>query len=158
MPEEKKCPHCEWWKREDRPHETFRFGWGAFEWDVDKAKEIVAGREPQETDIANVANAVDYPVEKTEDGVEHWRIDRVHVLEEHVDHVDPDEPIILGWYPAEMETKGNVVLDGHHRIARNIKDGTGRIFYHLLTQEESDSICTSHLPPKPKRRKRHAKR
>jgi hypothetical protein len=151
--EQKKCSHCSFFEKEDRPHETFVFLWGALVWDIDKAKEIVAGREPQQDDIAKVSEVVDYPVFRDADGKEKWRIDRIHVLEEHLDHVDPNEPIIIGWMPSWGESKGAIVLDGHHRIARNIRDKTGRIFIHVLSQEESDSICTDNRPrPRTKRK------
>lgn len=138
----KKYIHCEFFEDQNREHETFVYGWGTWSWDIDEAKKIVEGREPKKADINDVREAVDYPIQKNEDGTQTIRIDKIHVCEEHLDHVDPDQPIIIGWWPSWTNLDTNLVLDGHHRIARNIRDETGRIFFHLLTREESDSICT----------------
>lgn len=115
----KKCPHC------SSGPETFRFMQDIFNFDVDLAREIVNdGREPTELDHDDVEYSVDI----------------CRIYPEHVKHVNPEYPGIVAhyWYPEPDGTvlHGHVVIDGHHRAARCLKDGLPyRV--HILSEEES---------------------
>jgi hypothetical protein len=148
------CHHCDWWKRSDRPHETFLWGWKQYEWDIDMAKEIVAdGREVYSCPIERLKSAVDYPVVPGQ-----FSLIGVGVLEEHLDHVDPTMPIILGRIPGQT---GVLPFDGHHRIARCIRDNIPEIPCVILTEEESErcNLRRPYIPkPEPTKRKKRGKR
>jgi len=118
----KKCPHC------SSGRETFRFMQDIFNFDVDLAREIVNdGREPTELDHDDVEYSVDI----------------CRIYPEHVKHVNPEYPGIVAhyWYPEPDGTvlHGHVVIDGHHRAARCLKDGLPyRV--HILSEEESRRV------------------
>ena len=88
---------------------------GTSVFDVEKAKEIVAGRQPvlvPADDLAPLLAAS-------------------HYEEAHLSHVDPDNPGILG-----QRFSGVFLLDGVHRAARCLQQGKA---FHafVLTQEET---------------------
>ena len=142
-----------WWAKADRPHETFVFV--AWEWDIDKAKTITPIQEG-EAETARFADCVEYPTKP--DVIDLFK---VSVNDRHVDHVSLDEPILLGMLrvPGRIK-KGEpdvtaICIDGHHRIARAIRDGVEKIKYRLLSEEDL-LACAIRKPPnwKPKRKAR----
>jgi hypothetical protein len=135
------CPACRWWADGDRPHETFICM--LWEWDVDKAHEV-APPEKHEIDTAQVAVIVDYP---RKEGMIRRPL-RVPVDEAHLGHVPLDRPILIG-----MLEGGPIVIDGHHRIARAVRDGVAKLKYRLLSEEQL-LACAVGQPPKRKARRR----
>lgn len=121
------CKSCKYWDTK-RHSETFVFV--GYEIDVDKAKEIVSdGREVREYPVAELANLIDYP--KKDGQIKAFVI---HIDDDHVDHVDLDIPIILAPGPSG---KSHLVIDGHHRIAKAVKEQRETIGYCMLTSEET---------------------
>lgn len=120
--EKKKCPHC------GSGPETFRFMENIYNFDVDLAREIVNdGRKPTEMDHDDVEYSVDI----------------CRIYEEHLDHVNPIYPGIVAhiWYPEPTGEilHGHVVIDGHHRAARCLRDDLPyRV--HILSEEESRRV------------------
>ncbi len=116
------CPHC----RGGR--EFFRYWDDLFEYDVERAKELVRdGREPVEVEP-----------ESARASVEESRLD-----ERHVAHVDPSYPGVIAhiWYPAPdgVVYQARVLIDGHHRAARCLAEGRPFRAY-LLDEEESRAV------------------
>ena len=121
----KKCRHC------SSGPESFRFMGNIFNFDVDLAREIVGdGREPIELDHDDVVYSVDI----------------CRIYPEHVDHVNPKYPGIIAhiWYPEPDGNvlHGHVVIDGHHRAARCLRDGLP-YHVHILSEEESRLVTKS---------------
>ncbi|MCA9050962.1 MAG: hypothetical protein KDA89_19630 [Planctomycetaceae bacterium] len=116
------CPHCR------GGEETYGYFKRAYVFDVDLARKIVAdGREPIELD----RNDVEYSVE----------ISRIYP--QHLDHVDPQYAGIVAhlWGPGEDGNwlHGHLLIDGHHRAARCLRDDLP-YFVHILTEEESQRV------------------
>jgi len=65
---------------------------------------------------------------------------RISINEEHLDHVDMNKPIILVPRPKATLISGDLVIDGHHRIARAMRDGLKMIKCVVLTHEETQSL------------------
>jgi glutamate-1-semialdehyde 2,1-aminomutase len=126
------CPRCK------RSRETFWYLYGAYEYDVDKARALVAdGHEPVEVEEESVVASV---AESELD-------------ECHVPHVDPTIPGIIAHIRStdadDEEVRGHVLIDGHHRAARCLREGLPFRAY-LLTEEESEAILVYspyQLPP-----------
>ncbi|NQV25508.1 MAG: hypothetical protein HQ518_14205 [Rhodopirellula sp.] len=102
-----------------------------FNFDVDLAREIVGdGREPIELDHDDVVYSVDI----------------CRIYPEHVDHVNPKYPGIIAhiWYPEPDGNvlHGHVVIDGHHRAARCLRDELP-YHVHILSEEESRLVTKS---------------
>jgi hypothetical protein len=98
--------------------------------DIDMAREIVAdGRETVELDPEDVENA----------------IDRCQINEEHVAHVDPSYPGIVGhlFFRDDDGTyaHGHRLIDGHHRATRCWRDGLP-FYVYVLTEEESVAVLS----------------
>src|SRR5262249_11528149 len=117
------CPRC----RSGRETFWYRFG-GRYEFDVDKARALAGdGREPVEVEEESVR----VEVESSE-------------LDEcHVPPVDASIPGLIAhvWYPARPgeEWHGHLLIDGHHRAARCLREG--RTFRaYLLSEEESRAV------------------
>lgn len=140
---EETCPSCSWWKDGDRPHETFVYL--SWEWDMDEARKMAA-QEEGEVETATLAHIVDYPREPGK-----LRPFRVPVVEQHVDHVPLDEPLLIGLVRIGEEV-ATVVIDGHHRIARAVKDGVPKLKYRLLSEQQMLKCALSR--PRNWRRKR----
>jgi hypothetical protein len=70
-------------------------------------------------------------------------VDDCTIDEEHVGHVDPSIPGIIGHIrfrtPEGELLKGHALIDGHHRAARCLRDSIP-YFAYLLTEEESTAI------------------
>lgn len=108
--------------------EYYTYFWGAYEFDVDRALEMVGdGREPVEVEEESVRLSV-----------EDSAIDA-----EHVATVNLALPGIIAFihYRDEEGTvhRGHVLIDGHHRAARCLQEGRP-FFAYLLDEEESVSI------------------
>ncbi len=116
------CSHCR------SGSETFSYLGGAYLFDVDAAREMVAdGRAPVEV----------------EDDSVRLSMDGLRLVSEHIDHVNPEFPGIIAHVcftdPSSEVLRGHVLIDGNHRAARCLRDG--RPFRaHLLTEEESEAI------------------
>ena len=111
-------------------------------YDIDAAKKIVAdGRYCFHCETERLANFVSYTGEENK-----IRALATFVCGTHIDHVSDseDDPIILGWglKPRKGETysRGQMPIDGHHRIARAIKYKQPFVYLYVLSQEENDSI------------------
>ena len=116
------CPHCR------SGSETFSYLGGAYLFDVDAARELVAdGREPVEV----------------EDDSVRLSMDGLRLVSEHIDHVDPAFPGIIAHVcfpdPSGEVLRGHVIIDGNHRAARCLRDRLP-FFAHLLTEEESQEV------------------
>ena len=117
------CRRCR-----NRGREVYLYLDRAYEFDVDRAREIVAdGREPVELEDECVRQSV-----------AHSDID-----DEHVDHVDTSRPGIIAhlFYRTidGEEVQAHLLIDGNHRAARCLKEQ--RPYYaYLLSEDESRSI------------------
>ncbi|MBI1311540.1 hypothetical protein GC176_09550 [bacterium] len=116
------CPHC------SSGAETFRYMDSIFLFDVDLAREIVSdGREPIELEPDDVR----------------YSVDTSRIYEQHLDHVNPKYPGIIAhiWYPEPDGNvlHGHVLVDGHHRAARCLRDELP-YYVHILSEEESRTI------------------
>lgn len=118
----KACPHC------GDGEETFRYMKNIYQFDIDHARKIV--------------NDGRVPIELEPDDVE-FSVDTSRIYPEHVNHVNPAYPGIIAhiWYPEPDGTvlHGHVLIDGHHRAARCLRD---KLPYrvHILTEDESRSV------------------
>jgi len=124
------CQKCDEMKT-DGP-ETFYF-WNA-SFDVEKAKELAKNHKVCVADTACFKDIVAYPPIEGK-----IYVLRISVNAEHLDHVSMEEPIILVPKPKRLGDN-EMVIDGHHRIARAIRDGIKTLKYVLLTAEEMNSI------------------
>lgn len=116
------CPHCR------SGSETFSYLGGAYLFDVDAARELVAaGHEPVEVEEESVRLSMD----------------GLRLVPEHLDHVDPRFPGIIAHVsfpdPSGELLRGHVLIDGNHRAARCLRDRLP-FFAHLLTEAESEAI------------------
>jgi hypothetical protein len=112
----------------NRGRETYRYMNDAYEFDVERARVLVAdGRAPVELEYDSVVGSV-----------RHCTID-----EEHVGHVNPAYPGIIAhlYYPVAPgeEVEAHLLIDGNHRAARCLRDGRP-YFVYLLTPEESRAV------------------
>ncbi len=116
------CRHCR------GGQEFFRYWDDLFEYDVERAKQLVQdGREPVEVERGSARASVD-----------ECRLDPRHVA-----HVDPSYPGLIAhiWYPApDGEVyHAYVLIDGHHRAARCLAEGRPFLAF-LLSEEESRAV------------------
>lgn len=116
------CPRC----RGGR--ETFRYYRGVYLYDVDKARVITQdGRE-----------TVEVEPESVRESVENCTVDDFHVA-----HVDPRFPGIIACVEYRAEDgeliQAHLLIDGHHRAARCLRDGLP-FFAYILSEEESKEI------------------
>jgi len=107
--------------------ETFFYMSGKYKYDVDRAREIVSdGREPVEVEEDSVRASVA----------------ECDLDEFHLPHVDPTIPGIIAHihYPTSHGriVKAFVLIDGHHRAARCLKDG---LPYHAYLLDEEESVA-----------------
>ena len=126
------CPRCR------GGQEVYLYMRNQFEFNVERARGIVKdGREPVEVDDESVQTA----------------IERSEIFEQHIHHVNPSIPGIIShvFYrteAGEMIT-AQLLIDGHHRAARCLRDELP-FFAYLLTEEESRAILVR-SPDKPGR-------
>ena len=116
------CPRCK------GGPETFHYLRGAYLYDVDQARALTQdGRDPLEIDEESVRES----------------IDESEMDDFHVDHVDPSIPGIIAAIEYRTEegedVSAHVLIDGHHRAARCLRDGLP-FFAYLLSGAESDSV------------------
>ena len=124
------CPQCK-----DGP-EYYRMLYNQYKFDVDKAREITS----DEREVVLLErDDVEYAVE--------W----AHIHEPHIDHVDLQYPGIVAhyWFPNQDGTilHGTVLIDGHHRAAKSLKENTP-FFVRLLTEQESREVTVRQPEPK----------
>jgi len=99
-----------------------------YEFDVDRARALAGdGREPVEVDDESVRES----------------IDNSEMDECHIPHVDPSIPGVIAHVsfengPGDVVT-GHLLIDGHHRAARCLRDGRP-FFAFLLTEAESQAV------------------
>lgn len=135
------CKHCDYYLKNTNK-EVFVFCF-YHEYNIDQAKQIVNGRKPIVVKIDNLRQHVDYP-RKDENKLFSLACS---VDEEHIDHV-PDIPIIMAYTPAGVLMNNQrciFPIDGHHRIAKNIKKKRKTIRAYVLTIKETDSILRNVL-------------
>jgi glutamate-1-semialdehyde 2,1-aminomutase len=116
------CPRC----RDGK--ETFQYLHESYLFDVDRAREIANdGREPLEIDPESVRESL-----------EGASMDACHF-----DHVDPTIPGIIASITYRTEEgediQAQLLIDGHHRAGRCLRDGLP-YFAFLLDEAESDAI------------------
>jgi hypothetical protein len=109
-----------------------------YEYDVDQARALVRdGREPVEVEVESVRHSV---ASSTIDDF-------------HVPHVDPTIPGVIAHVQFHVDSgecvKGHLLIDGHHRAARCLKEGRP-FFAYLLNEAESEAILLR-SPPAPAR-------
>jgi hypothetical protein len=124
---------------------------------VDAARAMVKdGREVHEVPTTQLQEFIDYPQKP---GV--MQILKTHVDEQHVDHVDLNEPVILAFNPPDREDKTTkrcyMPIDGNHRIAKAVKTGAATVKCVILSEEETDKILKDHSPRRPKKPKARKK-
>jgi hypothetical protein len=117
-----KCRHC------GDGSQTFQYMKSIYLFDIDRAREMIMdGREAIELEPGDVQ----------------YSIDECRIYQEHLDHVETKYPGIIShyWYPLPNGTviKGTLLIDGHHRAARCVRDGLP-FFVQILTEEESKEI------------------
>lgn len=116
------CPQCQ-----EGP-EYYRMFFDQYKFDVDLARKFCA--DERET----------FLLEK--DDVEH-AVAWAHIHQPHLEHVDLKYPGIVAhyWYVTENDEclHGTVLIDGHHRAARALRDGVP-FFVRILSEEESKQI------------------
>lgn len=144
MIEQEKCPHCEWWKNKKRPHETFILL--LWEWDIDRARKLAPVEEGM-VEVAKLAKLIDYPKGNT------INLFSVAINEGHIDHVPLDAPLLFGTMTHESGDSHSLLIDGHHRLARAIKEGVKTLPYHLLSAAQLTKCCIGR-PPKPRKKRR----
>jgi hypothetical protein len=122
---DKGCSRC---SRDPERGEVFRCYRGNYTFDVDLAREYISdGRKPVLMEADDVA----------------YSIQRAEINEGHLEHVDPTLPGIV-CHVFVPTTDGEIVratrlIDGHHRAARNLRDGTD-FYVYVLSQRESVKI------------------
>jgi hypothetical protein len=122
-PKKKKaCSQCQ-----EGP-EYYRMLFDQYKFDVDKAREITSdGREA----LLLERDDVEYAVK--------WS----HIHEPHLDHVDLQYPGIIAhyWYATEEGSilHGTVLIDGHHRAAKALRDNVP-FYVRILNERESQEI------------------
>jgi hypothetical protein len=123
------CGHCEQY---GKGPETFHFWNVAF--DVDMAIALAEGKPICEADTDCFRQIVAYPPIEGK-----MYVMRISVNAEHLDHVSMEKPIIIVPKPKRLGDN-EMVIDGHHRIARAIRDGIKTLKCVVLTVEEMNSI------------------
>jgi hypothetical protein len=124
------CPRC------CGGREVYIYWKNQYEFDVDRARDFVKdGRKPVEVEDESVATAVD----------------RSDIVKAHIDHVNPAIPGIISYLYYRTESgeqiTAQMLIDGHHRAARCLRDRLP-FFAYLLSEEESRSIIVR-SPDKP---------
>jgi hypothetical protein len=113
-------------RQQRRGRETFWY-MGLYEFDVDQAIALVGdGREPVELDEESARASVEQSA----------------LNEAHLPNVDPTVPGIIAHvsYREEGEVlHGHVLIDGHHRAARCLREGRPVLAY-LLSEDESEAV------------------
>ena len=117
--------------------ETFWYMKHTYVYDVDLARRYTSdGRDTVELDPGDVRSSVA----------------ESDINDEHIDHVDPSIPGIVAHVIFQDSSgellNGHVLIDGHHRAARCLREGRPFEVY-LLTEEESVATmqtCPGNLP------------
>ncbi len=124
------CPRCQ------GGHEVYHYMHNMYEFDVDRARVFTQdGREAVEVDDESVTEAIENST----------------IHDDHVGHVDPSKPGIISFVYFRTDdgevVKAQLLIDGHHRAARCLRD---QVPFHayLLTEEESRAIVVR-SPDKP---------
>lgn len=114
------CPHCR------SGPETYWY-LDQYLFDVDRARALATdGR----------------PAVEVEDESTRVSVDRSVLHEPHIDHVNPTYPGVIAhvsFDDGSQVYRGHLLIDGHHRAARCLREGRPFRAY-LLTAEESEAI------------------
>jgi len=149
MTETKECRQCP----NGKNYEHYSFF--AYEWDVKKAREITAGRQPDRMatpdEIRKYGLQVD-PPRKDENGATY--ISLFYTNDEHLAHIPEEKlrepilfaPIIVGG------TTSYVLIDGSHRAVRLAREGKNVPAIVLTPQESLDSFILRKFTPADRRR------
>lgn len=130
------CKSCESFKNKDF-EEVFIFCYFYY-YNINNAKKLIGNRKPKTFKVSQLKQFVDYP---RSDKIEFFSV-ACSIDENHLDHVS-DDPIILAYTPAGVlldNKRCSFPIDGHHRLAKYIRDNKKTIKGHLLTEKETDSI------------------
>jgi hypothetical protein len=119
------CQRCR--VRDGGGREMFDWLCGHYRFDVTRAKELAGDRPPLRLSRRMLRE----------------QLEGVSVGADHLAHVDPAEPGILGWVRV-WSAPERVLLDGHHRAARALAD---RVPFRarVLTEEETTACTTRRL-------------
>ncbi len=111
-----------------------RFSYLGMEFDINKAIELVTGREADDTlnpeTWEQFLSTVDGSTYKLGIGID----------VEHSRTVDLKKPIILAIVTFPSGTKSPFVLDGWHRIARACREGIKELPLHVLSASELQAV------------------
>lgn len=102
--------------------ETFRIL--GYSFDIDKAKQLVASREP---------------VQLNSEVTKQIRMPMISVNKDYAMTRDITNPVILGNIAYEKNKTGAVLIDGYHRVHKAISENKG-VLAHFLSFEETLSI------------------
>lgn len=130
MTTETKCEACSYWAarvRGEGDPELFEWLFGAWVFDIDRAKAILAAAPRPE--VAVDMSEAGHPVH------------RGMIEERHLPHVDPTQPGVMATIHLVPKgcAPGLVLIDGHHRQARALADGLPFTAY-VLTAAETEQI------------------
>jgi hypothetical protein len=151
------CKRCE--ENQMPGPEMFKWGWGQVWYDVDKGYRIAAEEkvELETVPVSILQNIVQYP--KRSDGK--FDLFLVQIDEEHLDHVDPDKPLLFAREPPPEDgrIRRSMLIDGHHRLARAIRDGKETISGYSLSDAQTNRIMRDNRRDATKRKaRRNAKK
>lgn len=124
--------------------ETFRFL--TCGWDIDRAKQLVGGREPTvKIPVAEYApSTIGRPPEKGGDGVTTMHLGMIGVDWKRAETdatIDTDVPVIAILAPLGKDGgKAVLMIDGYHRLAKAVLTGEEELDAHLLTGEEERQV------------------
>lgn len=125
------CESCTYWRDKDRKPEQYRFMFGMFIFDVEQAKRLVGDLELLWFKVEDLQPALQY----------------VNIEQVHVDHVDHETPIIVCDTFGNLRKAGSqLVIDGHHRIARAIKLGKELMQGYRIPGNLAKRICIETQP------------
>jgi hypothetical protein len=102
--------------------------------DIDKAIELVKGREADDTTDPRVWKQFLSTVDGSTYGL------GIGINVEHSKTVDLEKPLILAIVTFPSGTKSPFVLDGWHRIAKACREGVEELPLHLLSASELKAV------------------
>ena len=139
------CPLCAYWEKPNRRGERFQLGWGAITFNIDRARKLIdeLGLIPQPIETEQLRSFVTWPKppEVNEAGQQVNHIPRwASINYEHVAHVDRTVPIIIATFELDGTGRHHGPIDGHHRIARALRDGQLEIPAFILDEQRTKKI------------------
>lgn len=144
------CPECAHWGNKKRRAETFELGWGAIIFNIDRAKRLIGelGLVPQSIDVASLRSCVTWPKppDVNDAGRRVIRLQWARINYDHVPHVDATIPIILATFELDGTGPRLAPIDGHHRIARAMRDGLDTLPAFILDEQATRRIMRRRRP------------